>query len=60
MMRQATISAGVLAVVLGVAANLAMSGASVPKDGELASPRDYTSWPVFLKEVQKPDAIRDL
>lgn len=27
-----------------------------PKDGELALPGDYTLWPMFLSEVQRPDA----
>ncbi|NOS80775.1 MAG: cytochrome P460 family protein [Nitrospira sp.] len=33
-----------------------------PKDGELALPGDYTSWPKFLSEVQRPDAkqVREL
>ncbi len=44
----------VLAVVLGVAGHVAVSATSVPKDRELALPADYKSWPVFLKEVQKP------
>ena len=32
------------------------------KDGELPLPADYKSWPVFLKDVQRPDAnqIRDI
>jgi hypothetical protein len=38
---------------------LAHSG-SMPKDGELAFPSDYKSWPTFLSGVQKPDAVRDL
>ena len=37
----------------------AQSGA-MPKDGELAFPSGYTSFPVFLSGVQKPDAVRDL
>ena len=33
-----------------------------PKDGELAYPADYKTWPKFLSEVQRPDAkqIREL
>ncbi len=33
-----------------------------PKDGELAFPADYKSWPKFLSEVQRPDAkqVREL
>lgn len=37
----------------------AQSG-SMPKDGELAFPSDYKSFPVFLSGIQKPDAVRDL
>lgn len=47
-------------VVVAIAACAAMQTASVPKDGDLALPADYKSWPVFLKDVQKPDAVRDL
>lgn len=47
-------------VAAGIVACAAMQAASMPKDGELALPADYKSWPVFLKEVQKPDAVRDL
>lgn len=39
--------------------NAAQSGA-MPKDGELAFPSDYQSFPVFLSGVQKPDVVRDL
>jgi hemoglobin len=31
-----------------------------PKDGELDFPSEYTSYPIFLKEVQKPMHVRDL
>lgn len=31
-----------------------------PKDGELDFPSEYTSYPTFLKEVQKPLHVRDL
>ena len=37
----------------------AQSG-SMPKDGELAFPSDYKSFPAFLKGIQKPNAVRDL
>jgi hemoglobin len=35
---------------------------TVPKDGELALPADYKTWPKFLSEVQRPDVkqVRDL
>jgi hypothetical protein len=40
----------------------AMPAKVVPKDGELALPADYKSWPKFLSEVQRPDAkqVREL
>jgi len=38
---------------------IAQSGA-MPKDGELAFPKDYNTFPTFLKGIQKSDAIRDL
>ena len=60
MMRRPRYSIAVIAVVIGLVACEGMATKSVPKDGELALPADYKSWPVFLKEVQKPDAVRDL
>lgn len=60
MMRRSTYSIAVIAVVVGMIACAAMATTSVPKDGELALPADYKAWPVFVKEVQKPDAVRDL
>ena len=60
MLRQAIYRMGLSAVVVGLVACAGMQTKSVPKDGELALPADYKSWPVFLKEVQKPDAVRDL
>ncbi len=51
--------AGIVAAA-GLVACAAMQTASVPKDGDLALPVDYKSWPVFVKKVQKPDAVRDL
>lgn len=32
------------------------------RDGELALPRDYAGWPVYLKDIQRPDLkqIRDI
>lgn len=39
--------------------NFAHSG-SGPKDGELAFPADYKDFSVFLKEIQKKNAVRDL
>mgnify|MGYP000020555608 FL=1 len=32
----------------------------MPKDGELDFPKDYTTFPTFLKRIQKPNAVRDL
>ena len=52
------ISATLLVLTLAACASMQMGAA--PKDGELALPANYKSWPVFLKEVQKPDAVRDL
>ena len=60
MMRQAFYRITLSAVAIGLIACAGMQTTSVPKDGELALPADYKSWPVFLKEVQKPDAVRDL
>ena len=37
----------------------AQSG-GMPKDGELAFPSDYKAFPIFLKGIQKPNAVRDL
>ncbi|MGB0910277.1 MAG: cytochrome P460 family protein [Nitrospirales bacterium] len=37
----------------------AQSG-GMPKDGGLAFPSGYTSFPTFLKGIQKPNAVRDL
>lgn len=37
----------------------AQSG-STPKDGELAFPSDVKSYPTFLQDIQKPNAVRDL
>ncbi|WP_342348377.1 cytochrome P460 family protein [uncultured Nitrospira sp.] len=39
---------------------IAAKSNSMPKDGELAFPSEYKSFPIFLSGVQKPDAIRDL
>lgn len=33
---------------------------SNPRDGELSFPSDYKNFPVFLKEIQKKNAVRDL
>lgn len=61
-MRQARVMLLIL-VIIGCSsfsmAPSAQSG-SIPKDGELALPTDYKSFPFFLHGVQKPDAVRDL
>lgn len=51
--------AGIL-VAVGMVACAARQSAPVPKDGDLALPVEYKTWPVFVKNVQKPDAVRDL
>ena len=56
-----------LIVVMGMAWNggivttVAEAGAA-PKDGDIALPADYKSWPKFLSEVQREDAkqVREL
>lgn len=45
---------------MAVATCAAMQAGPAPIDGELALPADDKSWPVVLKDVQKPDAARDL
>ncbi len=49
------IAAG-LVVGLGACAPMAPKMAPPLKDGELAIPADYKSWPKFLSAVQRPDA----
>ncbi len=41
---------------------MAKAVAAKPKDGELALPGAYKSWPKFLSEVQRPDVkqVREL
>lgn len=51
--------AGIL-VAVGMVSCAARQSAPVPNDGDLALPVDYRTWPVFVKKVQKPDAVRDL
>ncbi|MCA9472689.1 MAG: cytochrome P460 family protein [Nitrospirales bacterium] len=38
----------------------AVQSEGMPQDGELTFPTNYTSFPIFLKGIQKPDAVRDL
>mgnify|MGYP000210952175 FL=1 len=44
-----------LALLAALTAGCAMAPGT-PKDGELAVPADYRSWPKFLSAVQRPDA----
>jgi hemoglobin len=60
MYRQAAGTIVILVVSGAVVACAAVQMKPMSKDGELALPGDYKSWPVFVKEVQKPDAVRDL
>ena len=55
-----TVSALVLMTTL--LAGCAMFSPAAPKDGELALPADYKSWPKFLSAVQRPDVkqIREI
>ena len=57
------ITVGLMLFVIGCAdmsrTQSAQSG-STPKDGELAFPADYKSYPTFLHSIQKPNAVRDL
>ncbi|MBK7485578.1 MAG: cytochrome P460 family protein [Nitrospira sp.] len=45
----------------GIVTTVAEAGAA-PKDGEIALPADYKTWPKFLSEVQREDAkqVREL
>ena len=48
---------GALCVLLASCAPMAMKApVALLKDGELAVPADYRSWPKFLSAVQRPDA----
>jgi hemoglobin len=54
-----TVRRSVAATVFAVAALWGCATSSPPpvvKDGELAIPSDYKSWPKFLTAVQRPDA----
>jgi len=44
----------------GMSMTPSAQSAGTPKDGELAFPSDYQSYPTFLQGVQKPNAVRDL
>lgn len=43
-------------VAASIASACAMWPGAPPRDGELAIPADYKSWPKFLTAVQRPDA----
>jgi hemoglobin len=59
---------GVLAIalLLGLTGCTRVEGldgaATPPVDGTLATPADYRSWPMFLADIQRPDArqVRDI
>lgn len=55
------VASTLLALAAGCAQLTGTPGAR-PKDGELATPADYRSWPKFLVDIQRPDAkqIRDI
>jgi hemoglobin len=55
------IGSTLLVLAAGCAQTGGMSTAKL-KDGELAVPADYRSWPKFLVDIQRPDAkqIRDI
>ena len=62
-----TTSLTVLALGLALSACSSMEGgktatAPAPKDGELAMPANYASWPAFMLDIQKKEAkqIRDI
>lgn len=48
------------ALVFGVMVFPGLVFSGGPKDGELAFPKGYEKFPVFLKEIQKKNAVRDL
>ena len=58
-MKKVMLAASVAVVLAGCAAG-GMFGPA-PKDGELAMPSNYTTWPVFLAGIEKPTGhIRDI
>ena len=59
MMKKLMLAASAAVILAGCAAGGAFGPA--PKDGELAQPTDYKSWPVFLAGIEKPTGhIRDI
>ncbi|MCQ8895596.1 cytochrome P460 family protein [Limnobacter humi] len=58
-MKKFALAASAAVVLAGCAAG-GMFGPA-PKDGELAKPSDYSTWPVFLAGIEKPTGhIRDI
>ena len=58
-MKKLMLAASAAVVLAGCAAGGAFGPA--PKDGELAQPTDYKSWPIFLAGIEKPTGhIRDI
>ena len=58
-MKNLMLAASAAVVLAGCAAG-GMFGPA-PKDGELAQPSDYKSWPVFLAGIEKPTGhVRDI
>ena len=51
-----------MSLIAGVLGISAASATDALKDGELALPKHYTHWAVFLKDVQRPDVqqVREL
>lgn len=58
-MKRAILAASTVVVLAGCAAGQMFGPA--PKDGELAIPSNYTSWPVFMAGIEKSSGhIRDI
>jgi len=60
--RNAAVSLATVILMSGCAQAPEKMAAPALKDGELALPQDYKSWPRFLLNVQRPDAkqVRDI
>lgn len=60
--RAAFVIASSLIALLAGCAQMGAKPVAKLKDGELAAPADYRSWPKFLADVQRPDAkqVRDI
>jgi hypothetical protein len=57
-LRHALLAAPIIALLASCASDGGMTAATTKpmKDNELGVPADYRAWPVFLAEVQRPDA----